>query len=194
MSLIRPIAAKVQELQSLSLVAALSVVAALENCGITDLQLKWPNDVLHRKKKLGGILLELHRSGPINTIVFGLGINISLPPAARLEIDRPATDLESILGHDVDAVMIAAKLIDSLCANVGKFEEEGFAPFLQAWNKLDYYRNRDIVIHNGEKKLIGKSLGVDAVGALILQTAEGLQSINGGEVFPSLSAAAEMEE
>ena len=60
LSLTRRFSMEANALQALSLVTAISVVEALYQLGAQGLQLKWPNDVLFEKKKLAGILLELH--------------------------------------------------------------------------------------------------------------------------------------
>ena len=43
------------------------------------MQLKWPNDLLHAGRKLGGILIELQgdAAGP-SAAVIGIGINLRL--------------------------------------------------------------------------------------------------------------------
>ena len=185
-SLTRRFSLGANSLQGLSLVTAISIVEALEGLGVSDLQLKWPNDVLHKKKKLAGILLELQEKEGARFVVFGVGVNIELSADAAARIDRPVTDLKNLLSELPGSDVLLAALLNQLCRNLSDYEEKGFSQFAERWNNLDCYRMSDIVIHNGESRMIGKSLGVDAGGALLLQTAGGVQAISGGEVFPSL--------
>jgi len=178
-------------LQGLSLLTAISLQSALSDLGISGLQLKWPNDVLHEKKKLAGILLELQDSGQAVYVVFGVGVNINLPEKARQEIGRPVTDIAALTDPVADINAIVATLMNTLCANLALYEKDGFAPFQQTWNQLDCYKGSDIVIESGENRSLGKSLGVDASGALLMQTASGQRRISGGEIFPSLREASD---
>ena len=186
LSLVRRFTLAADALQSLSLVTAISLHAALTALGVPNLQLKWPNDVLHEKRKLAGILLELHKMGSTLHIVFGVGINLDLPEQAVKEIGRPVTDLNSLTANAVDTEELIAIFINALLPNVIHFEATGFSPFQDDWNRLDCYIDHDIVIQNGSQRVIGKSLGVDSSGAQLLQTATGTQTIIGGEIFPSL--------
>jgi BirA family transcriptional regulator, biotin operon repressor / biotin---[acetyl-CoA-carboxylase] ligase len=63
-----------------SLVVGLAVVDALEQLGIPNLSLKWPNDVLMGGAKLGGILVEMTTAGSAGVqLVVGVGLNVALP-------------------------------------------------------------------------------------------------------------------
>jgi BirA family biotin operon repressor/biotin-[acetyl-CoA-carboxylase] ligase len=194
MSLSRALQSDTDAIQCLSLVTALSVLHAVESLGASDLQLKWPNDVLVGNQKLAGILLELHTSKAENHLVFGIGLNLSLSEEDRERIDRPVTDLESILGgpdKGPDGSIVVAEIVNQLLRNVLLFEQQGFAPFCKTWNAYDRYLNHDIVIQAGNTRTIGRSLGVDENAALILQSAAGRELIAGGEIFPSLSEPGE---
>lgn len=185
-SLTRRFSLEANALQCLSLLTAISVVDALHGLGASDLQLKWPNDVLFEKKKLAGILLELQQKESSRFVIFGVGVNIELSADSVASIDRPVTDLKSIIGELPPQSILLAALLNELCKNLSVFESNGFSSFEERWNALDCYRMSNIVIENGEGRIIGKSLGVNSDGALRIQTASGIQSINGGEVFPSL--------
>ncbi len=186
LSLSRCFSLETSALQGLSLVTAISVVEALKELGAIGLQLKWPNDVLFEKKKLAGILLELQQRESSRYVVFGVGVNIELPSDSIASIDRPVIDLINIMSELPTKSVLVSAVVNRLCANLVVYENKGFPVFEEKWNVLDCYRLSDIVIQNGESCIIGKSLGVDSKGALLIQTASGVQSINGGEVFPSL--------
>ena len=64
----------------LSLAVGVAVVRALEAEGLPGVELKWPNDLVYRHLKVGGILVELNGDalGP-STVVVGVGLNVRLP-------------------------------------------------------------------------------------------------------------------
>ncbi|HVL36776.1 MAG TPA: biotin--[acetyl-CoA-carboxylase] ligase, partial [Burkholderiales bacterium] len=71
-----------RELAVLPLVAGVAAVQALRRAGVAGAALKWPNDLVVREAKLGGILVETRADGPGATrAVFGIGINVRHDPA-----------------------------------------------------------------------------------------------------------------
>ena len=191
LSLTRRFSMEANALQALSLVTAISVLEALRELGAQGLQLKWPNDVLFENKKLSGILLELQHKDAARFVVFGIGVNIELSADSLESIDRPVTDLNNIISEPPSRVILLTELLNQLSRNLEEYENSGFSSFEERWNCLDCYRMSDIEIQNGERRLTGKSLGVDSEGSLLLQTAKGIQPISGGEVFSSLRPLSE---
>ena len=193
LSLVYPFSESAEKLQALSLVTALSVHEVLLGLGASGLQLKWPNDILAGNKKLSGILLELRKFNNHGFVVFGIGINVDLSEKEKLSVDRPVIDLKELLQSKPEFELLAAEITGKLLQNIHEYLRNGFSDFQLAWNKYDRHISSDIVIQNGSKKLIGKSKGVDEVGALVLQSANGIEKISGGEIVPSLRAASESD-
>ncbi|MDX1654152.1 MAG: biotin--[acetyl-CoA-carboxylase] ligase, partial [Candidatus Competibacteraceae bacterium] len=86
-------------LSGLSLAVGVAMARALEGVGVVGVGLKWPNDLLWRDQKLGGILLEFggESSGPCQ-VVTGVGLNVTMPKEPALDIDQPWPDLTTVLG------------------------------------------------------------------------------------------------
>lgn len=189
MTLVRPFPHTTRDLQALSLITALSLHEALEPYQIKDFQLKWPNDLLVGKRKLGGILLELKQSSAASHVLFGIGLNLKLPDTAKAAIDQPAIDLNSLIQPAPDKSLVVAQLIDSLFKNLEEFESTAFGTFQAKWNALDCYLGQKIESRTGSQCKFGISMGVDATGTLMLKTASGIEKIGGGEIFPSIFRA-----
>ena len=80
-------------LAGLSLAVGVAVVRALEAEGLPGVELKWPNDLVYKHLKVGGILVELNGDalGP-STVVVGVGLNVRLPAkSAATSSSRSAT-------------------------------------------------------------------------------------------------------
>lgn len=167
----------------LSLVCGLSVVNALSRLGVNGLALKWPNDVLLDYGKLGGILVEI--SG--ERCVIGIGLNVKLPVESATDTGAgvpggalPATGLDEH-GFHIDAELLAAKLITQLNHDLDRFCREGFSPFIDCWNAVHAYQGERVELL-GASKVIGRVSGIDAQGALCLETDQGRQCFHAGEV------------
>ena len=87
-------------LAGLSLAVGVGVARALEKEGFDGIDLKWPNDLVFRHHKLGGILIEVNGDalGP-STVVVGVGVNARMPREVRREIAQPVTDLQTVAGR-----------------------------------------------------------------------------------------------
>ncbi|MGI9249870.1 MAG: biotin--[acetyl-CoA-carboxylase] ligase [Pseudohongiellaceae bacterium] len=201
LSLIRSLTLPQTALPGLSLVTALVVRDAVAALGGDKIHVKWPNDVLHKRNKLAGILLESHavatktstrphnatgKQEPPIGVVFGIGINLALSPEAEAQINHPVTDLTRVLGKKPEPEPLIADLIARHSEAVDQYLAEGFAPFQQAWNKADRYFEEDVVVEQNGERLIGRAEGVDDNGALQFITATGKHLISGGEIFPSV--------
>ena len=160
-------------LAGLSLAVGVAVVRALEAEGFRDIALKWPNDLIHRHLKVGGILIELNGDalGPTTTVI-GVGLNVRLPPVARKDITVPVTDLASIAGRKappIDRNRLLARLLAELAAVLDVYAKEGFAPFVAEWQHRHAYQGKSVKLLLPDGATVtGKVAGVDASGALVL--------------------------
>ena len=178
-------------LSGLSLAVSVAVVTALESLGYRGIDLKWPNDLQHAGRKLGGILVEVRGDpqGPVAVIV-GIGLNVNLPQELKAVIDQPVTDLATVrsnAGSTQDAApdrtTILAALLSSLQAAFERYEREGFAPFRPLWSGYDVHRGRPVSIRLGDREIAsGEAAGIAEDGAIIVRTAEGERSFHSGEV------------
>lgn len=172
-------------LEGMSLAVGVVVARALAACGVPPVQLKWPNDLLYQSAKLGGILLEM-TGDPAGTcqVVVGIGLNVNMPDEVAGDIDQAWTDVNRISGGSAPGRnRILAAVLDELLPMLASFEATGFAPWQDEWMALDAFAGADVVLHSGSKKTAGTAMGVDARGALQLQTASaGIQSVYGGEI------------
>jgi BirA family biotin operon repressor/biotin-[acetyl-CoA-carboxylase] ligase len=160
-------------LAGLSLAVGVAVARALEAEGYVGVALKWPNDLVHRHRKLGGILIELNGDalGPSTTVI-GIGINVRLPAAIRKDIGQPVTDLATIAGRKAPAIdrnLLIARLLGELADVLARYARDGFAPFAAEWQHRHAYQGKlvRLLLPDGAA-VTGKVAGVDASGALVL--------------------------
>nr|VFK15678.1 MAG: BirA family transcriptional regulator, biotin operon repressor / biotin-[acetyl-CoA-carboxylase] ligase [Candidatus Kentron sp. LFY] len=168
--------------QGLSLAVGVAVASALASVGVADVGLKWPNDLLWRDRKLGGILLELAgEPGGHWQVVVGLGVNVDLPVDSAKLIDQPWVDLKTIAG-DVGRNLVAGRILRYLLLELERFSRHGFAPFRPLWESHDVTRDRPVVIKDLHREIRGFARGVDDTGALLLSVDGEVQRILSGDL------------
>jgi len=171
-------------LSGLSLAVGVALMRSLHQLGITDSQLKWPNDVLIKREKLAGILIELQgdMEGP-STAVIGMGINLNLPANIKQKIDQPVTDLASTSAESIDPNHLLGVLLKHLATVLTEFEQGGFASLSDEWSKHHAYHNQTVrmIMPNGQETH-GLVQGIAEDGSLLVTTADGLQRFISGEI------------
>jgi BirA family biotin operon repressor/biotin-[acetyl-CoA-carboxylase] ligase len=184
MSVRRRFESGVSALDGLSLAVGVVLAQALQQVGYADVQLKWPNDLLARGAKLGGILIEISgdATGAVDVIV-GVGINVRMPAANATDIDQPWTDLQSLEpATATDRNRLAALFIDALLDLLANYERNGFRGYRDAWVRFDACAGKNVTLRFGQTMETGIAAGVDAQGALLLETQAGVRAFSGGEI------------
>lgn len=162
--------------------AELGFVAALAVADIVPLEravrVKWPNDVLVDGGKIAGILPEsaIGQDGKAQHVVMGIGVNVGFAPQLP-EMRYPA----AMLGGTVE--MALEKLASALAARLVQWHKGGFAPIRADWLNKAGPIGLDVDVKLGEELVRGRFAGIDAQGALLLETSAGPRKIVAGELL-----------
>jgi BirA family biotin operon repressor/biotin-[acetyl-CoA-carboxylase] ligase len=178
-----------RDVGALSLVVGVCALRALEGLEVQGVALKWPNDLVSGTRKLGGILIELRAEagGPAYAVV-GIGINVALGATltARVQaLGTEAADLVALGWTTPDRNVLAAAVINEVLSGIRQFEVNGFSGFAADWRRADALVGRAVVISGaaGAAGVVhGHARGIDLEGALCVQTRDGVQRFNSGEV------------
>ena len=186
------------DLSALGLALGVCVVRVLREIGAADVQLKWPNDIVHRHAKLGGLLLQMRsEAGGPAYVVAGLGLNLRMPEAARVALQSPlatpVTDLATACGgNPPPRVDTAARVSGRMLAGLAEFSRSGFAPFAGDWAALDSLRDAPVTVLRHDGPLAGIARGADAEGALRVEIPSGvIERVHAGDVSLRRSLQAE---
>jgi BirA family biotin operon repressor/biotin-[acetyl-CoA-carboxylase] ligase len=175
---------------SLSLAIGTAVAQALERFGSRGIGLKWPNDIVARGGKLGGVLSEV---SPVNgdgvTVVVGIGLNIDLENSAAestitSRLGR-VVDLASCCDELPSRAAIAAAIVENLFETMSRFDVDGFSPFREAWQKYDWLRGQEVTIETADGLTAGIAEGIDTDGALLLIANGDRQRVTSGSLILS---------
>ena len=174
----------------LSFVAGLAVhdavAAHLPADQLPRLRLKWPNDVMFGAAKLAGILLESLPSPKRKglTVILGMGINVAFAPT---ETERAVASLGL---EPADVPRVFAKLASALETWLARWDEgRNFPAIREEWLGRALSLNESISVNLNASAIRGKFRGVDAAGALQLETKPGVVvTVNSGDIYPDALA------
>lgn len=171
-------------LSGLSLAIGIALIRALHSFGVTQAQLKWPNDVLIGREKLAGILIELQgdMEGP-SVAVIGVGINLNLPTSLKQQIDQPATDLASVSQTPINPNALLSELLKHLTEVLSTFEQSGFASVREEWTQYHAYHHQQVkMLHPDGSETVGTVINVAEDGNLLVSTPSGERRFSSGEI------------
>lgn len=146
---------------------------------------KWTNDLVVEKRKLGGILTELGltASGDISYLIAGIGLNClqkaeDFPP----EIRSMATSLEMVTGATIQREALAASMMESLF-EMSRNLLTGKGAMLEQYRRDCVTIGKEISLVRGQEITRGTALDVDENGALVVAFSDGtVRAVNSGEV------------
>lgn len=182
--LIRP-NCSVQDLMHLTCATAVAMCDAVEAAAGFRPGIKWTNDLVYEKRKLGGILTELGFTplGQLDYAIIGVGINCCQHQEDFApEIRDIAGSLAMVSGQRIDRGRVAAAMMDALY----RMDQ---TLLTHKENMLCRYRencitlNQEISLVRGDEVRHGYALSVDEEGALIVRFSDGhTEAVNSGEV------------
>lgn len=169
-------------LEGLSLAVGVEVAEALASMGIDAVSLKWPNDILVKNKKLGGILLEMTGDpAGVCQLVIGIGINVHMKDADS-KIDQQWTSMILESAKPVSRNKLAADMVARVLPMLATYSEKGFSRYADRWRALDAFANQPVNVIAGSEISQGIARGVNDSGALILEYEGEQRTFYGGEV------------
>ena len=178
----------VSRLPQLTLVAGVAVAEAIEEVGSVPVDLKWPNDIMIRRKKAGGILtesvLQPDRS-PVAVVGIGINVNTTLeqfPTALRERV----TSLALAAGRFVPRLPTVAAVLGHFEPLYDTFQQSGLAPILPLWLRFGRVAGKRVRCSTEHGVEEGVALGLDEDGALLVRTAGNprFRVLSGDVVFP----------
>ena len=165
------------EIFNLNIITSLSLIDLLEDFNISNLSIKWPNDILIRERKVCGILIEnkIKRKDIIFSII-GAGLNVN--QIKFPDFERKATSIfnETNKVNKIEGVMEKfLRKIESRLQNSSERNKEDYLSKLYLRDKVSVF-----LINNVKQNGIIKS--VDSGGKLLIELENVIQSFDLKEV------------
>lgn len=158
----------VRNMQYLTFAAAIAVVKAIENIAKLKTNIKWPNDVHYKGKKLCGILTE-GIFGKNNFVIVGVGLNVNQTTFPD-EIKNIAISLTMIKHKFYDIKKIMKNIVDEFFVLYEDYYNKNKSnKILKIWKKHCDTINKNLIVTTKNKKLEGKAIGIDKNCNLLLK-------------------------
>jgi BirA family biotin operon repressor/biotin-[acetyl-CoA-carboxylase] ligase len=156
----------------LSLVAGVAVADMLERATGLSVQIKWPNDVMLRRRKVAGCLAE----GRDGAVVLGIGVNVN---QTSDELPENAGSLRTLTGRAWDREELLASLLDDLEGRYAEWREGGLDAVYDGLAPRDFLRGRRVSV-DGTSGVASK---IDRDGRLEIEVGHGnVVTVESGEV------------
>lgn len=173
------------QLMHLTCAAAVAMCDAIETAAGLRPGIKWTNDLVWGRHKLGGILTELGLSskGIVDWAIIGIGINCRQQDEDFPEAIRDiAASLNMVTGKQIPPASVAGAMLEALekmdCRLL-----EGKDAMLDAYRRDCVTVGKEISVIRGDQIRHGTAISVDDAGALVVSYCDGtMEAVNSGEV------------
>ena len=172
---------KPEDLMHLTCCVGVAMCDAVEKAIGIRPQIKWINDLVVNRKKLGGILTELSvgKSGLVDYAIIGIGINCCQQNEDfPTELREIATSL-ALIAKQVSPVDLAGQMLISLYAMDITQKEETMRRYKADCLTL----GQQVTVLRGDETYSGKAIDLDTDGGLVVELTDGRRNtVSSGEV------------
>lgn len=140
--------------------------------------LKWPNDVLIKGKKIAGLLGEAKfRNERFIGYVLGIGVNLNMDYQNLEDIDQPAISLNLLTGKNVDRDNFVSQLLERFFKGYPEFLHVGFPLIRKNYTERSTFLSKRITVVTFKETIIGTAIEFTVNGSLMLRTDDGREKI-----------------
>lgn len=167
-----------------TLVASVALCEVVREAGVAA-EIRWPNDLLARGRKLAGILTELAADPDhVQWVVLGIGVNLNAGPEDfPRELRDHATSLAAERGQPAPRALFTASLLARLEEWLERHRAEGFPPVREAWRARSGTLGRPVRVSAEGRDVEGVAEDIDETGALLLRVGKVLTRVVAGDLF-----------
>ncbi|MBK7106197.1 MAG: biotin--[acetyl-CoA-carboxylase] ligase [Ignavibacteriae bacterium] len=168
-------------LNHINLAASLAVANSIENLFQLKTELKWPNDILVKNKKLSGILLESTYNGAkLEKLIIGIGINVNQTKFEGEYKIKP-TSLKFEVKKEISRERLLSEILNNFEMNLIELKTNS-KRILNEWRDKCRMIGEHITIDSNNQILHGIFYDIDANGFMILKIGDKLEKITSGDI------------
>ena len=174
------------DLMHLTCATSVEMCQAVEEATGVRPGIKWTNDLVYGKQKLGGILTELSlnsQTGLVDYAIVGIGINcLQQVQDFPMELQEIATSLSIISNKEIDRSQLCAAIMTSL-ARMSTELLSNKSHIMAAYRRSCITLGQEISLFRADTVQHGTALDIDEDGGLLVLFADGsTQTVTSGEV------------
>ena len=173
------------ECTQLTAATATALVRAIRVTTNITPEIKWPNDLMIRGKKIGGILTEMSAElDSVRFVIVGIGINVNQTASEfPTEIQSISTSLKLATGGNISRTDLAITILRELDQDYSRIAGGKFPSVAEEWASYCSTLGKQVKIEVGQRRIIGRAETLDESGALLLRTEHGrVEHVTGGDV------------
>lgn len=177
---LRPVAAT-----QLTIMAATALRRSLDSQTGLSPEIKWPNDILIKGRKVAGVLTELNAEvDRVKYVILGIGVDVNLNSGDfPAELRKMATSLKAESGKPFSRADLAIAILRELDRDYARIIEGKFTEVADEWESHCTTIGHEVIIRCGQREIHGQAEALGEEGALLVRTEHGrLESVIGGDV------------
>jgi BirA family biotin operon repressor/biotin-[acetyl-CoA-carboxylase] ligase len=160
----------------ITLATGVAVVKTIKKLGIKNVEIKWPNDVLIKGKKVSGILAEATaKFNSIENVIIGVGIDVNLNiEDIHEDLHEKTTSLNKEIDSKISESLVIKIFLEEFEKICKSFENEKIETILKEWRKYSYSIGKYAEIKEPfNNSYEGYIVGINKEGALIIEKGDG---------------------
>jgi BirA family biotin operon repressor/biotin-[acetyl-CoA-carboxylase] ligase len=164
-----------QSAPALALLGAVASCEAIERVANLEAEIKWPNDVVMRGRKVGGVLGEIDADpARIRHVILGIGLNLNQGEGDfEAELRPVATSLRIESGRYVDRIEVTRAVCECLDRWYDRFLVDGVDSVIEAVRRRCRTLGQGVVARVAGHALRGVAVDMDGDGALMIRDDDG---------------------
>jgi BirA family biotin operon repressor/biotin-[acetyl-CoA-carboxylase] ligase len=174
-----------QEITQLTVASATALHRAIAQHTRAKPEIKWPNDLLIKGRKVAGILTELSAElDCVKHVILGIGVDVNQNAGDfPADLRKRATSLKAETGRAVPRADLAVTILRELDNDYARLTQGRFTELADEWEAHCTTIGREVVIRTGDRHIRGRAESLGEDGALLLRTEHGhVERVIGGDV------------
>jgi len=168
--------------------SSLALALAIETTLKIKPELKWPNDVTIKGKKVAGMLVDITvQSNKIESLILGVGINFKID---EKKVSKSLKGTPNFYGasslikknETENSIAFIQSFLFELEQIFEQLNQGNLKSIIKRWSNRSSTIGRKVSISTSDKKIVGKAVKIDSDGALVIMQGKKIEKVLVGDV------------